>query len=664
MAQKLASAFARCKASNRTAFVGYLTAGFFEKDDTIPLMLALEEGGADVIECGVPFTDPMADGTTIQKANEVAIANGVVGTKGCIDMVKEARKKGLKVPVVLMGYYNPFFMYPGGMEQLGKDCQEAEVNGFIMVDLPVEEAGEVLTMCRKYDLSFVPLLAPTSTDERIEKLAKTASSWIYAVSVTGVTGARSDLSADLPSFLARIRKHTDVPVAVGFGVSKREHVLQLGKLGADGAVVGSAIINAIQNAKNSEDRVVQYAFGEFGGRYIPETLVEAHEDLEKRYNEAINDPEFLKEVDRYRREYIGGPTPLYFAKNLTEKMGGAQIWLKRECLAHTGAHKINNALGQALLAKRLGKERIICETGAGQHGVATATACALLGMKCVVYMGAEDCRRQSLNVFRIKMLGAEVVPVKTGSETLKDAINEAMRDWVTNVRDTHYIIGSAIGPHPFPTIVRDFQSVIGKEARAQMLEKVGRLPDAIVACVGGGSNAIGLFHPFVNDKSVKIYGVEAGGEKGLEGKHSATLSAGRPGVLHGTRTYLLQDDEGQIQETHSISAGLDYPGVGPEHAFLKDSGRAEYGVVTDSQALEAMQTLSKCEGIIPALEPSHAIYYGMQLAKKMKSDEIVLINCCGRGDKDMITVAKALGHEVDMSSEGQEMGRENKKQKI
>ena len=394
----------------------------------------------------------------------------------------------------------------------------------------------------------------------------------WAVSVTGVTGARASLAGDLPAFLARIRKHTDVPVAVGFGVSKREHVLDLKKHGAEGAVVGSAIINAIQNAGSTAERVAavkklvkdlttgptpttasdngvqpretaevekrpEYAFGEFGGRYIPETLMEAHEELERQYNIAKADPEFQAEVDRYRREYIGGPTPTYFAKNLTEKMGGAQIWLKREEMAHTGAHKINNAIGQALLAKRLGKKRIICETGAGQHGVATATACALMGMELTVYMGGEDCRRQSLNVFRIKMLGATVVPVETGSATLKDAINEAMRDWVTNVRDTHYIIGSAIGPHPFPTIVRDFQAVIGTEARAQLKEKTGKLPDAIVACVGGGSNAIGLFYPFIKDKSVKIYGVEAGGEKGLAGTRAcADTDAGeRVGRREGER---------------------------------------------------------------------------------------------------------------------------------
>jgi tryptophan synthase beta subunit len=383
-------------------------------------------------------------------------------------------------------------------------------------------------------------------------------------------------------------------------------------------------------------------FGEFGGRFIPETLVEAHRELEEAYASAQADPAFHEEVDWYRKQYIGGPTPMYFAKRLTETCGGAQIWLKREELAHTGAHKINNAVGQALLAKRIGKNRIIAETGAGQHGVATATVCALLGMDCTVYMGEVDCERQKLNVFRMNMLGAKVVPVKSGSRTLKDAINEAMRDWVTNVRDTHYLIGSAIGPYPFPTIVRDFQSVIGKEARAQILERAGRLPDYVVACVGGGSNAIGMFHPFIKDVEngdVKLVGVEAGGE-GMSALNSATLTMGSPGVLHGTRTYLLQDSDGQIPETHSISAGLDYPGVGPEHAWLKDSGRAEYFAVTDVQALEGLQTLARTEGLISALEPSHAIYQAMQLAKSLPKDKIVLVNLCGRGDKDMHTVAK------------------------
>ena len=383
-------------------------------------------------------------------------------------------------------------------------------------------------------------------------------------------------------------------------------------------------------------------FGEFGGRYIPEVLAAAHEELERAYGEARRDPAFQRELDDLNRHYAGRPTPLYLARRLSREVGGASIWLKREDLAHTGAHKINNALGQALLAKRIGKPRIIAETGAGQHGVATATVCAMLDLECVVYMGSEDIRRQSLNVFRMKMLGAEVVPVETGSRTLKDAINEAMRDWVTNVETTHYLIGSAIGPHPFPTMVRDFQSVIGTEARAQMLEQAGRLPDVAVACVGGGSNAIGLFHPFLDDP-VRLVGVEAAGEGVGTGRHSATLVAGRPGVLHGTRTYLLQDEAGQILETHSISAGLDYPGVGPEHSWLKTSERAEYTAVDDQQALEGFQRLTRTEGIIPALEPSHAIYAAVQIAAEMPPNQDLLIGLSGRGDKDMHTVAAALG---------------------
>jgi tryptophan synthase beta subunit len=383
-------------------------------------------------------------------------------------------------------------------------------------------------------------------------------------------------------------------------------------------------------------------FGEFGGRYIPETLASAHEELERAYAEARSDPSFQAELDELLKHYVGRATPLYFAEHLTRECGGARIWLKREDLAHTGAHKINNALGQALLAKRLGKPRIIAETGAGQHGVATATVCAMLGLECVVYMGSEDIKRQSLNAFRMKMLGAELVSVESGSKTLKDAINEAMRDWVTNVETTHYIIGSAIGPHPFPTIVRDFQSVIGREARAQMLEQAGKLADVAIACVGGGSNAIGLFHPLIDDPT-RLIGVEAGGDGIHTGKHSATLVAGRPGVLHGTKTYLLQDADGQILETHSISAGLDYPGVGPEHSWLKTSERAEYVAVDDRQALEGFKALTRTEGIIPALEPSHAIYHAMRVARELGPDEDILVGLSGRGDKDMHTVAAALG---------------------
>jgi tryptophan synthase beta chain len=387
-------------------------------------------------------------------------------------------------------------------------------------------------------------------------------------------------------------------------------------------------------------------FGSFGGRFVPETLMYALEELEEEYQKVKEDPSFWQEFEYYLREFAGRPTPLYFAKNLTEYAGGAKIYIKREDLLHTGAHKINNTLGQALLAKRMGKNRIIAETGAGQHGVATATACALLGLECVVYMGEEDAQRQRLNVFRMKLLGAEVRIVKSGSRTLKDAINEALRDWVANVETTHYIIGSVVGPHPFPMMVRDFQSVIGKEAKEQILEKEGKLPKAVVACVGGGSNAMGIFYPFVEDEGVRLVGVEAGG-LGLEtGKHSASINAGRVGILHGMKSFFLQDEEGQILTTHSISAGLDYPGVGPEHAYLFEIGRAEYVYATDQEALEGFKLLSRLEGIIPALEPAHAVLKVVEIASKLSKDDIVIFNLSGRGDKDMETVMKHLGGAV------------------
>jgi len=699
MSADLLATFEKAKAANRAAFVGFVTAGYPSFDETVPIMHAMQAGGTDVIELGVPFTDPLADGTTIQRTNEVALAGDrPVKLSDCLAFVKQARAEGLTAPVILMGYYNPLLAY--GLPQLMQDCKASGVNGFIVVDLPPEEGSEFVSLCNGAGLSYVPLLTPTSTNDRIAALAKTATSFLYCVSLTGVTGARTELPPDLPDFLNRIREQTSLPLAVGFGISTPAQVAQVSKI-ADGVVVGSAIVSAIDSAKHTsaaaslemfcktmtgvatakpkEDddespakkRKTRGAkpasggkaaakaavapqdlsdahFGEFGGRYIPETLVEAHRELSVAYAKAKADPKFQAQVAEMRKQYIGGPTPLYFAKRLTEHAGGAQIYLKREELAFTGAHKINNAVGQGLLAVRLGKKRIIAETGAGQHGVATATVCALLGLDCEVYMGAEDVKRQSLNVFRMKMLGATVHAVASGSATLKDAINEAMRDWVTNVTTTHYLIGSAIGPHPFPTIVRDFQAVIGKESREQMLSQVGRLPEAIVACVGGGSNAIGMFHPFIGDKDVKMYGVEAAGDGIDTDRHSATLTMGKPGVLHGTRTYLLQNTTtGQIDETHSISAGLDYPGVGPEHAWLKDTGRATYVAVTDKECLEGFQIMAKTEGILPALEPSHAIFYTIQLASKMKKSEIVLLNLCGRGDKDMHTVANAMGVKLD-----------------
>jgi len=383
-------------------------------------------------------------------------------------------------------------------------------------------------------------------------------------------------------------------------------------------------------------------FGPYGGKYIPETLMAAVAELEAEYRAARADPAFEEELAHLMRHYVGRPTPLYFASRLTEHLGGARIYLKREDLAHTGAHKINNALGQGLLVRRMGKPRVVAETGAGQHGVAAATICAKLDLECVVYMGEEDIRRQALNVFRMKLLGAEVRPVASGSRTLKDAINEAIRDWVTNVENTHYLIGSVVGPHPYPMIVRDFQSVIGDESRAQILEAEGRLPDYAVACVGGGSNAIGLFHPFFADEEVRFIGVEAAGEGVNSGHHAATLAGGRPGVLHGAMSYLLQDDDGQVMEAHSISAGLDYPGVGPEHSFYKDTGRAEYVSVTDREALEGFTLLCETEGIIPALESAHAVFHAANLAKTLDADKIVLINLSGRGDKDMDVVRETL----------------------
>jgi len=384
-------------------------------------------------------------------------------------------------------------------------------------------------------------------------------------------------------------------------------------------------------------------FGQYGGRFVAETLMLPLDELTTAYQHYIEDPEFLAELDSDLAHFVGRPSPLYFAERWSAKLGGARIYLKREDLNHTGAHKINNTVGQALLAKRMGKQRIIAETGAGQHGVATATVAARLGMECVVYMGAEDIKRQAINVYRMRLLGAEVVTVQSGSRTLKDALNEALRDWVTNVDNTFYIIGTVAGPHPYPVMVRDFQAIIGREARTQILEQAGRLPDALVACVGGGSNAIGLFYPFLEDAEVAMYGVEGGGEGITTGHHAAPLCDGRPGVLHGNRTYLMEDRDGQIIETHSISAGLDYPGVGPEHAWLKDTGRVTYDAVTDGEALTAFHQLTRTEGIMPALESSHALAYTTRLAAGMDRDSIIVVNLSGRGDKDVHTIATLEG---------------------
>ncbi|KAF2219570.1 tryptophan synthase-like protein [Elsinoe ampelina] len=699
--------FAQCKREKRSALITYVTAGYPTAEETPDILLGMEKGGADLIELGMPFTDPIADGPTIQKANTVALKNGVNVT-GCLRMVKEARSKGLKAPVLLMGYYNPLLSY--GEERMLKDAKESGVNGFIMVDLPPEEAVRFRNHCTNTGLSYIPLIAPSTSESRMKLLCKIADSFIYVVSRMGVTGASGTMNAALPELVERVKKYSgNIPAAVGFGVSTRDHFVSVGKI-ADGVVIGSQIVSTLEKASPGErpKAVEEYCamitardhtngttrevgivetmseaaepngvhvngvvkdedvpngagladqldalstaedpsklpmrFGEFGGQYVPESLMDCLRELEEGFNAAKSDPKFWEEF-RSHYSWMGRPGHLHMAERLTKFAGGANIWLKREDLNHTGSHKINNALGQILLARRLGKTEIIAETGAGQHGVATATVCAKFGMPCTIYMGAEDVRRQALNVFRIKLLGAKVVAVEAGSRTLRDAVNEAMRSWVTNLSSTHYIIGSAIGPHPFPTIVRTFQSVIGQETKEQMQALKGKLPDAVVACVGGGSNATGMFFPFADDPSVKLLGVEAGGDGLDTARHSATLSGGTKGVLHGVRTYVLQDEHGQISDTHSVSAGLDYPGVGPELASWKDKDRAKFVAATDAEAFKGFRWLSELEGIIPALETSHAVFGAVELAKQMGEGKDIVICLSGRGDKDVQSVAEEL----------------------
>jgi len=745
-------AFARAKSEGRPALVTYTTAGYPTIVQTADILLSMEAGGADIIELGCPFTDPIADGPTIQTANTQALKNGTT-TKSCLKIVRDARSRGLQAPVLLMGYYNPLLAY--GEERILQDAKAAGVNGFIMVDLPPEEAVRFRQHCTNYGLSYVPLIAPATSEKRMKLLCSIADSFIYVVSRMGVTGATGSLSTGLPALLDKVHNLSNgIPAAVGFGVSTREHFVEVGEV-AEGVVIGSQIINTLKNAPEGQgpkaveeycysitqrrnasaspngatngttnghsistaanpggdgsgwianpnaetartistadptkqpaseslpqngtvhvDGVIKESsgpgladqlealntdekdpelmpsrFGEFGGQYVPESLMDCLAQLEKGFNDARNDPKFWEEFRSYY-PYMSRPSTLHKAERLTEYVRkssqagcGANIYLKREDLNHTGSHKINNAIGQVLIARRLGKNEIIAETGAGQHGVATATVCARFGMKCTVFMGAEDVRRQALNVFRMKLLGASVVAVEAGSRTLRDAVNEAMRKWVEKLDNTHYIIGSAIGPHPFPTIVRTFQSVIGNETKEQMQELTGKLPDCVVACVGGGSNAVGMFHPFSNDPSVKLLGVEAGGDGVDTDRHSATLTGGKPGVLHGVRTYLLQNDEGQIIDTHSVSAGLDYPGVGPELSGWKDSSRAKFVAATDTEAFIGFRMLSQLEGIIPALETSHAIFGAMEAAKLMRDDENLVICLSGRGDKDVQSVAEEL----------------------
>lgn len=655
--------------------VAFLTAGFPSVQETVPLMKSLQAGGCDIIELGMPFSDPIADGPVIQKANEISLRNGT-SLHLVLELVKTARAQGVTVPILLMGYYNPILQY--GENQFVKDARTAGADGFLLVDLPPEEAVRYRSICADHGLSYVPLVAPSTTNERLAQLAKIADSFIYVVSRMGTTGSTGKLSEGLDSLLERVRSFTgDRYLAVGFGISTRKHFETIGKA-ADGIVIGSHLVSLIENTpKDDREKVVENyisevvgkrkvtvhpftpisdeiktstaeadfdfgRFGEFGGQYVPEILHACLRELERGFKEANEDPTFWEEYRSYY-PYMGRPSSLHLADRLTEKVGGAKIWLKREDLNHTGSHKINNALGQCMIAKRLGKTQVIAETGAGQHGVATATAAAKFGLKCKVYMGAEDIRRQGLNVFRMKLLGAEVVPVENGTKTLRDACSEALRVWVTTLDNTHYVLGSATGPHPFPTMVRTFQSVIGRETREQFAAlNEGKLPEYVMACVGGGSNCSGMFAPFVDDKEVKLVGVEAGGEGIDTKKHSATLTAGKKGVLHGFKTYVLQDGDGQIQDTHSISAGLDYPGVGPELSSWKASGRAEFVAATDLEAMKGFRALCETEGIIPAMESAHAIYGAMRLAKTLPKETNIVVCLSGRGDKDVQNVADLL----------------------
>ncbi|KAG0946935.1 hypothetical protein G6F57_002739 [Rhizopus arrhizus] len=683
MSAGLCNVFKAAKEQKRPAFIGFITAGYPTYTDTVETLLALERGGADVIELGIPFTEAVADGPITQYANAQSLKHGT-DVSLCLQMVRDARFQGLKIPIILTGYYNSIFAY--GEEKAVQDSKEAGVSGYILVDLPPEESQNFRNHCSKHGLTNIPFIAPNTTESRIKLLASVADSFAYLM--TGDPRMKEGLS----EFTSRIKQHTSVPLTVGFDLWNRKEFLEMGAH-VEGVVVTSQLTSmmkeALEHNQNPAKAVEEYVtelvghkerafesqgeanslnnevnttaihetlssdnsigdfyqmqtrFGDFGGAYVPEALVQCLKQLETCFVDALNDPAFKAEFESYY-DYISRPSQLQFANRLTKEIGGARIWLKREDLNHTGSHKINNAVGQILLAKRLGKTRVVAETGAGQHGVATATVCAKFGLECCIYMGEEDCRRQALNVFRMRMLGATVVPVQEGSRTLKDAVNAAMRDWVGNMATTYFLVGSAIGPHPFPTIVREFQSVIGKETKRQMLEKAGKLPDAVVACCGGGSNAIGMFHAFVEEKTVRLVGVEGGGDGVDTQKHAATLTLGIPGVFHGTRTYLLQDAKGQISETNSISAGLDYPGIGPEHSYLKDCGRAEYRVANDAQCLIGFRKMTQLEGIIPALESSHAIYGAIELAKELTKDKDIVICLSGRGDKDMHTVAEVL----------------------
>ncbi|CAG7954712.1 unnamed protein product [Penicillium salamii] len=713
-------AFALSKAQNRTALITYVTAGFPSLHETAGIMLAMQAGGADIIELGIPFTDPMVDEPAIQRSNAQALENGV-RIPTILQMVKSARHQGLAVPVLLMGYCNIVYEYPFGEEKFLRDCKAAGVDGFIIVDFPEDEAARFSQACESkgsvcpsmqprnaananYRLSYVPLIAPTTSDSRMEKICSSATSFVHVLSCVAPTGAQVNLDDGLGNLLDRVYRYTrdSIPIAVGFGINTRDDFLEVARF-AEGVVVGSQIVSILEMspqisrkvkvkeycldvAGRSERNIIiperprarqlmssttvylsgedgandmvlepeqpkevnvqtdaHTRFGNFGGQYIPEALRECLAELETAWVAAKDDPAFWAEIESHA-SYINRPSSLHLASRLTEHVGGANIWLKREDLNHTGSYKINNALGQILLARRLGKTSIIAETGAGQHGVAIASICAQFGLKCTIFMGTDDVERQNLNVFSMRLHGATVVPVDGphGKGQLFNAVSQAFRAWIANVETTHYAVGSVLGPHPYPTIVRTLQSVIGNETRAQFQSMNGKLPDAVVACVGGGSNAAGMFHAFLKDLNVLLVGVEGGGVGEMAGEHSATLTRGSVGVLHGVRSYVLQDKDGQIQNTHSISPGLNYPGVGPELSNWKDSGRAKFFSATDEEVLSAFTLLCKLEGIMPALESSHAIAGALKVARDVGVGGNVIVCLSGRGEKDIQTVVDFL----------------------
>ncbi|GAA5990134.1 hypothetical protein JCM10908_005837 [Rhodotorula pacifica] len=669
MASQLRETFRRRRAANEPAFVTFVTAGFPTIETTVPLLLAMERGGADVIELGVPFSDPLADGPAIQHCNSVALSQGVDYAM-CLELVQDARAQGLKAPVILMGYYNPFFAY--GDERAVQHARMAGANGFIVVDLPPEEGTDFRNACTREGMSYVPLIAPVTSHARIRFLASIADSFVYVVSKMGTTGASDKVASTLTSRLTDIRNliGDTIPLAVGFGVATQAHFEEVGR-NADGVVIGSQLVTVIKNAsvagtaaavsaaeaycqqisanrtrqspflgtavqrqalEPAPERAAAAArFGAFGGAYVAEPLVEALRSLAAAYADARGDPTFWEEWHAHAFQ-SARPTPIYEATRLTKVWGGARIWFKREDLNHHGSLKVYNAIGQVLLARRLGRTRIVTETGSGQHGVATATACAKFGLNCVVYMGEADMERGSLAVMRMRALGATVTAVNAGDKTLAAAANEALRDFVTNLSTSYYVAGSVTGPYPLPTIVRGFHSVVGRKLREQMMSATGLLPDAVVACSGRGSSAMASFHAFVDDEQVSLVAIEP-----LE---AAPLAYGRKGVLRGAMTKILQNRDGQIAPTSSIAAGLDYPAVGPELASLHAMGRVRSMTVSDDQARSAFTLLNELEGVLPSLEAAHAAWGGFQIAQSLSREANVVITICGGGVRDVETLAR------------------------